>query len=365
LNLIPVEYYTLIYYNLLLFVVVLFYVQATQLAIDDPLNLRNKRNWGNVLALLIILYIGLRPISGRYFGDMRTYAGIFERYAAGEAVRTGKDVYFEHFMKWCSSVMSVETFFFICALLYVLPLYFAAKKLFAEYWFYAFMMLVVSMSFWAYGTNGIRNGIGTSLFILAISFPDKKIRIAIFLLALLFHQSILIPILAYLLALFHKKPKHFLIFWFLSIPLSAVLGGFWESFFLDFGFGETDRLLGYLGDEENDFQEQFSSVGFRWDFVLYSATGVFAGWYYIFKKKFEDPFYATLYSTYLIANSFWILIIRATFSNRFSYLSWFMLGIIIIYPLLINKFFPKQHLVVVRILLIYFLFTYFINLVFA
>ena len=35
---------------------------------------------------------------------------------------------------------------------------------------------------------------------------------------------------------------------------------------------------------------------------------------------------------YLTANAFWILVIRSSFSNRFAYLSWFLMAIIIFYP---------------------------------
>ena len=39
------------------------------------------------------------------------------------------------------------------------------------------------------------------------------------------------------------------------------------------------------------------NVGFRWDFLVYSASGVFAGWYYIFKQKYQDKLYLCLLYT--------------------------------------------------------------------
>jgi len=45
-----------------------------------------------------------------------------------------------------------------------------------------------------------------------------------------------------------------------------------------------------------------------------------------------DPFYARLVNTYLFANAVWILVINATCSNRFAYLSWFMMPWVLLYP---------------------------------
>ena len=56
--------------------------------------------------------------------------------------------------------------------------------------------------------------------------------------------------------------------------------GFWESLFGS--MMEDERAL-YFTDES--YADSFSSSGFRWDFLLYSATGVFAGWYYWYKKR--------------------------------------------------------------------------------
>ncbi len=363
MELIPAEYYTIIYYQVLLLMVLVLYAQGTRLDISDAKNLQGKQGMANALFIFLILYMGLRPISARWFGDMRTYANFYADYAGGAAVTPGKDIYFEYFMKWLSGFMPVEGFFFICALLYIIPLFVATRKLFGKYAPYGFIMIVLSMSFWSYGVNGIRNGIATSIFILAISRTRLAWQILLLVLSTMFHQSMWIPVIAWVIAWRYTHTKVWLWFWGLAIPLSLAFGGSWENLVLQLGLGTDERLQVYLSDEENEFQEQFASIGFRWDFLLYSATGVFAGWYYLIKKKFEDPVYSHIFNTYLIANGFWILIIRATFSNRFAYLSWFLLALVILYPLLVTKFFHKQNLVVSRIMLVYFIFTYLINFV--
>lgn len=358
-TLVPIEYYTVIYYYLLLGIVFFTYLQSARLPIDDESGLKVKDVVGNVFAVFIILYMGSRPISGKYFGDMRTYSDTFIRYASGQRVffENEKDIWFNAFMQACSKIMSVEMFFMVCTLLYIVPLTMAARRFFKEYWFYGFLILTTSFSFWSYGTNGIRNGIATSLFLLAVSLDKKLLMYLLLLVSVLVHKSMLIPVGAYFVAANYKNTKVYLMIWFAAIPLSLALGSFWEGFFLNLGLFEDNRVESYFnGDDE--FQEQFSRTGFRWDFLLYGFTGVFAGWFFIVKKKFEDRRYLNIYHMYLLTNAFWILVIRVNFSNRFAYLSWFMLGVVIIYPMLKYRFFEKHHFVVGRILLAYYLFSF-------
>jgi hypothetical protein len=51
----------------------------------------------------------------------------------------------------------------------------------------------------------------------------------------------------------------------------------------------------------------------------------------------SDPFYARLVNTYLFANAVWVLVIDADFSNRFAYLSWFMMPWVLLYPFVPGK----------------------------
>lgn len=303
--------------------------------------------------------MGLRPIS-YYFGDMGTYNRYFERYQSGEEIVRFKDGFFYAFMKFCSYFMNAQSFFFLCASLYVIPIYLACKKWFANYWGYGFLMIVSVLTFWAYGTNGIRNGLATSFFIYALSKDRLLFKSLWMLLAMNIHISILLPIFAFSIVYFKNSPSLYLKFWFIAIPLSLLGGSFWESLFLGFGF-EEQRMQEYLGN--SDFAEQFSQTGFRWDFLLYSSTGVFAGYYNIVKKKFVDPDYLVIYQIFLITNAFWILVIRAGFSNRFAYLSWFLLGLVIIYPLIKKKFLRKQHAKIGLIIMGSFFFTYILEVI--
>ena len=355
---IPIQYYATFYFYFYFLVVLLVFFRSKSLPITDKRNLKTIRSLGVVVLLFTFFYIGFRPLSG-VFGDMGNYAYSFENFQRGGIADFNGDILFNLFVKLCSFFMSVQVFFLVCAFLYIFPLWYACKKWFKDYSFYAFLALIVSFSFWSYGTNGIRNGIATSLFLYALSRDKMVFKILWILIAVGFHKSIIIPASALALTYFYNDPKKFFFGWLACIPLSLLAGGFWEGLFS--GLMADDRVS-YLtqGNVNND---NFSSTGFRWDFLVYSASAVYAAYFFIFKKKFNDPIYNRLVCVYLAANAFWILVIRANFSNRFAYLSWFMMGIVIVYPFLTKIQLKNQHGVLGMLLLAYFGFTFLMNVI--
>lgn len=352
---IPINSYIPIYFNFILFVVLFSFLHFQQLEMDDPRNIMFLRAGGVALFVSLLLYIGFRPLNG-IFVDMTTYAYMFNRWKEGKPTIANGDTGFFLFLEFCAKNLDIVFFFFLSALVYVGCIAIASIKFFGRYWYYSFIMIVSAFTFWAYGTNVIRCGMASSIFLLAVSFHRKKfIMIALLILSLSFHKSMTLPIFAFALANFYSNPRYFLGFWFLSIAMSIAFGGFWELFFAGLGFG--DDRTSYLTNHDN--AAEFSRTGFRWDFLLYSGTAVFSGWYFIFKKNFNDKFYHQIYCTFLLANAFWILVIRANFSDRFAYLSWFLLGFVIIYPLLKERMLARQNLVIGSILVSFYLFTYF------
>lgn len=351
-SIIPIEHYTPIYHHILLMVTILTFIHTLALNYNDPQNVNFTKTSGVMLFIFVLFYLGLRPIH-QVFGDMPIYTHTFLEYKSGVALWSSKDMMFQNFMYSSAKIMTPNSFFFLCATLYVIPAYVISKKWFNKGWFYSFLLIVGSFSFWSYGTNGIRNGLGTSMFLIALAFDKRYIKVIFLALAIGFHKSMALPVLGYVITWFYNNPKPFFYFWLASIPLSLALPGFWESLFAS--MVEDDRAS-YLTTEAS--ADDFSSVGFRWDFLIYSATGVFAGWWYIFKEKLEDKKYIQLFNTYLFANSFWILVIRANFSNRFAYLSWFLLALVIVYPWIRYRFTGEQHKKLGWIMMAYIGFTY-------
>lgn len=73
-------------------------------------------------------------------------------------------------------------------------------------------------------------------------------------------------------------------------------------------------------------------MGFRWDFLIYSALPIVTSCYFLFREEYRDVMYTWLLNIYIAANAFWILCMYAAFSNRFAQLSWFLMGFVFIYP---------------------------------
>lgn len=357
---IPVNSYALIYFNVLLGVMLLTLYHSQRYAFGERTLITYSSSVGYFLLLFVLLYMGTRPVS-KVFADMAAYSDGYKRIQRGETIVIKKDFIFNYFMVFCTKIMSNRMFFFLCAVIYTVPNYLFAKKYGGKYWFYVFFMFAGSFLFWAFGTNGIRNGLATAMFLLALTYYDKKILSYLLIaIGIGIHSSLMITAFAFAVAGLNKNPRLYLWIWLLAIPLSLAGGAFWENFFGSIGFAE-DRTSGYLtGSEET--KSQFSATGFRWDFLFYSSFATFAGWYFIFKKRITDKFYVHLWGTYMIANAFWILVIRASFSNRFAYLSWFLMAAVIAYPMLRYKLWNNQYKIIGVVLTIYFLFTYFLIL---
>jgi hypothetical protein len=361
IDFVPVKNYFDVYINLCLFIVLFTILHTYILKLEDRKNINFINLVGYILLIWFILYLGMRPING-IFGDTVNYNVAFTKYAKGGSIGKEGDYYWHVFMKFMSQIVNIYFFFTICAFIYIYPMYKISKELFNKYWYYSFLMFIVSFSFYTYAVNGVRNGAALSLFLWGLCYRDKKVIMGIFfLMATFFHKTALLPIIAYFSTYFYNNPKVYFKAWLACIPLSLFLGNVWITLFTSLGFGD-DRLTAYLTGEAD--AGTFSSTGFRWDFLFHSSFAVFAGWYFIYKKKFNDSFYNQLLNTYLICNGFWILVIKANFSNRFAYLSWFMMAIVIIYPLLKQQFFKNQHIMIGRILFFFFAFTYFMSYIY-
>ncbi|MFH6769251.1 EpsG family protein [Gaetbulibacter aquiaggeris] len=356
-TLVPIDWYYPLYLNLSFFLALFTFFHALILDLDDKKNLVYINFIGYLLLFFLIIHIGQRPISAR-FGDTTNYYKSYLAYANGAPINDANDYGWHIFMKAMASITSIHTFFTVCAVIYIFPMYRISKLYFKEYWFYAFFMFIISFSFWTYGVNGMRNGAACSLFLWGVTYQRNKVVMSLFfLIAVLFHKTTLLPIFAFIATSYFNNPKVYFKIWLLCIPLSLTLGTVWVSLFANLGFGGDDRLAGYLTSQAE--AGTFSQTGFRWDFLFHSTFAVFAGWYFVLKKKFVDQIYFQLLNTYLICNGFWILVINANYSNRFAYLSWFMMAIVIIYPLLKERFFINQHLMIGKVMVLYFSFTYF------
>ena len=308
--------------------------------------IQNKRTnyaiW--IYAIIFIIVVGLRPVS-RAFGDMGTYDRMFNLFRGSDIWTVpSDDTFFFLLMYWCAQRMDAQWFFLIVEVMYLAPVLIACLRFYKKNDYIAILFCLAAFSFFTYGVNGIRNGAACSFVILAISFIEggvvEKILCAVFsLIAINFHHATALPVLCMIVAYLVKSPRIMFVFWFFSIIVSLIAGDYVSNLFAGLGF--DDRLSDYITTEAEE--DLFSYTGFRWDFLLYSAIPVIMGYYIIFRKKVFDPTYLLLLGTYIYANSFWIMVIRANYSNRFAYLSWFLYPLVLSYPLLKLNIWPKTQ----------------------
>ena len=131
--------------------------------------------------------------------------------------------------------------------------------------------------------------------------------------------------------------------WVGAILISLSLGETIANLISLISYDERLAEIALKGDDVADEWGESLENRFRWDFLLYSSMPILLGWYTLFVRKIYNNTYLILLGTYIYANSFWVLVIRDLFSNRYAYLSWFIYPIVLAYPLLNLPVFEKNH----------------------
>lgn len=328
-------------------------------------------NGALLLMLGVALYVGFRPLQYD-FGDTimyrHVYNSIIEAYSP---LNLHTEWLWDDIAYFFKSFDIGETvYFFAIAVLYVGLMFVCSVKLFPNNTWLAFLFFLAAYSFWGYGVNGLRNGLATSIFLVCMAMVvsnnvarTKFLAFVLIFLAFSIHRTILLPAVCLIVALYAvKEPKNAIRFWLFSILLSLVAGNSIAGMFSALGF--DDRMSRYaVATDDAAAMSEFSHTGFRWDFLLYSAMPVLMTWYVAVKRGIKDRAYSIIAVTYILANSFWIMVIRSSFSNRFAYLSWFLYPLVIAYPLLKLHVWKDQDRKTARILLAYAGFTYFMLLI--
>lgn len=316
-----------------------------------------------LLSALLIIFIGMRPESP-VFGDSFYYAHSYGLSSGYQDSSASSEWLWENVMYFFKSHgFSVNVFFTFVDLCYFGFMLLCCWRLFPNNTWLSMLFCLASFSCYSYSMNGIRNGMACSLVLLIISLVvgtkrEKIIGWVLCVLAISIHKSTALPIASLLAAVYLvRNPKVAISFWVSSIFISLFAGNYIGDFFASLGF--DDRMTNYFqGQEDNQTMSQFSSTGFRFDFLLYSAMPVLMTWYVTIKRNFEDRTFNVIAITYILANSFWIMVIRAAYSNRFAYLSWFLYPIVIAYPLLRFRLWDDQDRKTAIILLLYEGFTF-------
>lgn len=288
-----------------------------------------------ILCCILIVWLGNRPVSGSYFGDMSTYNAQYLIIGKNEITISWEQEWIWTAIAWvCSHIgLSNHEYFTVIEAGYVLFELWAVKKFTPTNPMLAMIFVFTSLMFFTFGTNGLRNGLACHIMLLGIALlleGKNLLGSILFLIAFGVHRSVILPIGSLATALFFiKNYKIILLIWIGSIGLSLVIGNSFANMMGSLGF--DDRMTSYMTHE---YDSSFSRVGFRWDFLLYSSFPILMAWFVLIKKGIKDRWYEIICIVYTLSNAFWVMVIRAAFSNRFAYLSWFLYPVVIVYPLI-------------------------------
>lgn len=158
---VPLEHYKTIYYGLMLTFCLLTGVLYISSSGCNKLLQQNSGTLPCLYAIIIVLYLGLRPVSGRYFVDMAMYNHLWNIIDLNQNI-SFFDLRTEWFFRWliilCKKLVHDSSFwFFIVEFFYVGGQLWACKKLLKENLWLALLFVFFSSPFFSYGTNGIRN----------------------------------------------------------------------------------------------------------------------------------------------------------------------------------------------------------------
>lgn len=317
-----------------------------------------------LLVVGCILFIGLRPISS-VFPDMLIYAAGYKAKLFHISEIRNEPVW-ESIRIICNNLgLSVSSWFFLIAALSIGLKAYVCRKIFQNHIYIALLFIFSAFSFWSGAVTIIRNNLALGIAFLGVLLflGDKRkkcIALILFTLAFYTHTSSFLLIICFLASYyFIKDVKWCIYFWMACILLSLIAGSFFENFFISLGF--DDRFAAYL---TNVNYKGFSHAGFRWDFLLYSMMPIILGWY-IIRRCDVDFIYKVLINTYILANAFWLLVIRAQFSDRFAAISWYIYPIVIAYPILKFEIWDRQPNKVANILLLHVAFLLMMKIVYT
>lgn len=316
----------------------------------------------------MILFIGFRVVNS---GDMGSYRGwyLYRMNSNGEFSWSSEWLW-EYFALICKKAGFSEWIWFAFITFgYIGCMFWTCRKLLFENVTLAMLFMFSSFSFFSYGTNTLRNGLACAIVLLAIGFiadgkKNRWIVVTLLLAAFGIHRSTIVPISSIVLALYViKKPKYAIYVWFVCILLSAIGGDRFSSLFSGIDFDE--RFKSYYTNAVTADQALFSHTGFRWDFLLYSSVPVVVTWIATETKGIKDKMFDVISTVYVLSNSVWVLCIRANYSDRFAYLSWFLYPLVLAYAFIRLPMYKNQDSAVAWVLLTHVGFTMFMAYIYG
>lgn len=297
-----------------------------------------KSNNTLIITLFCFIALLLSFTPATYFdgSDKGRYMYFFDNILSTNDDDIKKDVGWYYFVKVCYYITSgsSQLFFIITTVFFAGSLFsFSKKKIGKEYMGYFLLLSVGMLGFSGYTNNVIRNGIAVACCIYALGIDNRFFKVLLFITAYFIHGSVLVIIASYYVSFYLTTNKWPTFFWFICLILSIAQVDV-SQFFQMLGILD-DRVMEYTGEISADTLTVYSKAGmFRWDFLIYSMFPLYVARMWVRKYNCKDIFYIRIVNMYLLCNALWVLVIRQAYCDRFAFLSWLMIPIVTLYPLL-------------------------------
>lgn len=356
----PAESYQYIYLAIIA-IMTLYFASSYN---KSTIPLQNNAEGALVFTLLMVLFIGFRPIHA-VFADMPGYAkAMLDHRFEDLPIAWDQNYIFQPMMAFLSSIgASQQTPIIILAAINFGATFFAMKKMFPNDTMLAMLVFFGAFSTFGGATNGLKAGCAMAFFLLALAYRENKVLCVLFLfLTMGYHHSMQLPLAAFILCTFYKNTKLYFAFWIICLFIAALH----ITFIMNFFAGWTDDhgaeyLYTLAGSRDSEFS---GKLGFRYDFIIYSSVPIIIGYIGLFKKKIISENYQFLLNLYLIVNGIWLLCMYANFTNRIAGLSWGMYPVLIIYPFLKEKWNNNQYKTLYKVVIGHLSFTLFMHIIY-
>lgn len=249
----------------------------------------------------------------------------------------GKEPFFT-FFSWVISKITDNIYAYLTMVwLFIAFVMFRSFKLVFDSWkiIFVFFTYVSFPFFLSYVVNGMRQGFAMALTVFAICLlvSENKKRMPFYgslLLAVLSHTASLPFVLILIFIRFFKR---------LSLKLSLSVWALSSFLFIT---GLNGALLGPISNlfdnlaiyTQSNVMESYSGTN-RIDFLLFSFAFVIIGLFIYGKTTGQERVkYKIMLNTYILFNTLFVLFGFIAFSNRLSAFSWFIIPLLIWYPIL-------------------------------
>lgn len=292
--------------------------------------------WGGLLLLLFYMFtlifvegVDKHEYLDSYL-DAENYYGTYTR-----------ELFWGKLQIFLSSVLMKNEilYWLFYSVIYCAAYFVFAKRFFPDQYSGYFVLCVIGcMGFVTYGSNTIRAGFGLALVLLSFCSENRWSKLFFAIVAVGCNMPMLIPICGYLCARYVMKKERWCEWvWLIFLALTATTSIISDIMMLASGLDA--RAEEYI---DLDGTHELYNVGFRLDFVVYSLAPVLFARYNMKNLVNDLPLYNTVYRAYLLVNSLWLLLIRMPYTDRFAYLSWFMIPFLLLYPVL-NGYLNNQR----------------------